>query len=235
MRGYVVIAAVLFCAAVGAQEGYDLQGRRVLVESARQWAAWQAPVGVHEIEDDGVVRPRFLRANTNAVADAASFSRVGTEGDTLIGGISGAGSNFASAANIIDGDETTFWEPNPGDAVESWFVEIDLGRATVVQQIAVRFVAEGDPFLKFRVMVSDGRMAFGKSRNKQFFRVGQINEPNKDQREFVFDVEPLRPVPAGVTGEVVQFVRIDAIDSDGARGGTIQSAPRSTLMSDLGE
>ena len=230
MRGAVVIAAVLLCAVVGAQEGYDLQGRRVLVESAPQWAAWQAPLGVHEIEDDGVVRPRFLRANTNAVADAASFSRVGTEGDTLIGGISGAGSNFASAANIIDGDETTFWEPDAEDAVESWFVEIDLGRATVVQQIAVRFVAEGDPFLKFRVMVSDGRMVFGKSRSKQFFRVGQINEPNKDQREFVFDVEPLRPVPAGVTGEVVQFVRIDAIDSDGARGAEV-AADEYTFLS----
>ena len=207
----------------GAQEGYDLQGRRVLVDGTDQWSAWQAPLGVHVIEADGTVRPRFLRADINAVADAASFSRVGTEGDTLVGGISGAGSNFATAVNIIDGDETTFWEPDLEDEVESWFVEVDLGRATVVQRIAVRFAAGGDPFLKFRVMVSDGRMAFGRSRSKQFFRVGQVTDPNKDQRDFVFEVEPLRPVPEGVVGEVVQFVRIDAIASDGPRGAEVDA------------
>ena len=230
MRWWLVLWWGLYCAAVGAQDGYVLQGRRLLVEGAEQWDAWQAPVGVHVIDADGTVRPRFLRAEINAVADAATFSRVGTEGDTLVGGISQAGSNFAAAVNIIDGDEQTFWEPDSQDGFESWYVEVDLGRATVVQRIKVRFAEEGDTFLKFRVMISDGRTAFGKERNKQFFRIGQVNDVEKNQREFVFAVEPLRPVPEGVRGEVVQFVRIDAIGSAGLRGAEVSSDEYAHLL-----
>ncbi|MDP6700726.1 MAG: hypothetical protein QGH25_13835, partial [Candidatus Latescibacteria bacterium] len=105
----------MFCVSVLAQEGYRLQGRWVLVQGAEQWAAWQAPLGVHVIEPDGTVRPRFLSADINAVADAELFSRVEVEGDTLYGGIRRAGSNYDAAANAIDGDERTFWEPNFDD------------------------------------------------------------------------------------------------------------------------
>ena len=219
MRG--LLLCLVFCVSALAQEGYRLQGRRVLVQGAEQWAAWQGPLGVHVIEPDGTVRPRFLRADINAVADAELFSRVEVEGDTLYGGIRRAGSNSDAAANAIDGDERTFWEPNFDDEIESWFVEIDLGRATVVQRIAVRFAETGDPFLKFRVMISDGRQVFGRNLSKQFFRIGQITRPNKDQREFIFEVEPMRPVPEGVSGELVQFVRIDATASDGPRGAEV--------------
>ena len=52
-------------------------------------------------------------------------------------------------------------------------------------------------------------------------RVGQINFRNKDQREFTFDVDPLRPAPVGVAGAVTQFVRIDVLDSDGDRGAEV--------------
>ena len=231
MWGRIGLCMAVVCAIAGAQEGYVLQSRRVLIEGMERWGAWQAPAGVHVIEADGTVRPRFLRADINAVADAPLFSRIEAEGDTLVGGVSGAGSNFAAAGNIIDGDEGTFWEPDLEDAVENWFVEIDLGRATVVQRIAVRFAADGDPFLKFRVMVSDGRKAFGRSLSKQFFRVGQVTHPNKDQRDFIFAVEPIRPVPAGVVGEMVQFVRIDAIDSDGPRGAEVDSNEYARLPS----
>jgi hypothetical protein len=223
MWGGIGLCALVFVAAASAQQGYVLQDERVLVEGAQEWRVWQAPFGVHEVGDDGTVRPRFLRSDINAVADAAQFSRVEVEGDTLVGGISGAGSNFEAAAYIIDGDERTFWEPDPEDAVENWYVEIDLGRATVVRQIIVRFAAQGDSFSKFRVAISGGRKSFGQSLRKQFFRVGQVVQTDGDQREYVFPVEPIRPVAEGVVGEVVQFVRIDAIASDGARGVEVNS------------
>jgi hypothetical protein len=225
MRGnwaWVLGALLAVGAASWAQEGYVLEGRRVLVEGAEQWGVWQGPLGVHVIEPDGAVRPRFLRADINAVTDAGQFRRIEAGGDTLFGGISAAGSNIETAANIIDGDERTFWEPDPEDGIDNWFVEIDLGRATVAQRIVVRFAEGGDPFLKFRVMVSDGRKTFGQARLRQFFRIGQVTHRNKDQREFTFDVEPLRPVREGVVGEVIQFVRIDAIDSDGPRGREVE-------------
>ena len=213
-----LLMCIVLCGAAQAQEGYSLQGRRVLVSGAEHWAAWEVPLGVHTIESDGTVLPRFLRADINSVADAGLFTRVEVGGDTLYGGISRAGSNFAAAANVIDGDERTFWEPRSDHELETWFVEIDLGRATVVKRIVVRFAERGDPFLKFRVMVSDGREDFGRNMSKRFFRIAQINSPNKQQREFIFEVEPLRPVPEGVRGELVQYVRIDATASDGPRG-----------------
>ena len=51
--------------------------------------------------------------------------------------------------------------------------------------------------------------------------MGQINFRNKNQREFSFDVSPLRPAPASVAGAVTQFVRIDVLDSDGDRGAQV--------------
>ena len=131
MGGWILLCATMLCAVASAQEGYVLEGQRVLVESMEQWEAWQAPAGVHVIEPDGTVRPRFLRADINAVADAGLFSRVEIEGDTLVGGVSGAGSNLETAVNIIDGDERTFWEPDAEDEIDNWYVEIDLGRASV--------------------------------------------------------------------------------------------------------
>jgi hypothetical protein len=200
--------------------GYRLRGRSAVVEGRESWQAWEAPLGVRVIEEDGTVRPRFLRAQVNAVAEAGQFMRVEAEGDTLYGGLRQAGSNPEDAARIIDGDPLTFWEPDPADGVDRWFAVIDLGRAVIARRLRVRFAPAGlgDPFLKFRVMVSDGRRAFGQSRQLQFFRVGQVNWRNKEEREFTFEIEPLRPVPPGVQGEVVQFVRFDALASDGPRG-----------------
>lgn len=213
------------CAAswVHAQEGYRLESNRVVIEGADQWQVWESPLGVRQIDDTGTVRPRYLRSETNAVRNADQFFRVNAEEDTLYGGVSAAGSNVVDAAHVIDGDINTYWEPDSADEVERWYVEVDLGRTVIAKRIVVRFVEEGmgDPFLKFRVMISDGRQAFGSDNRRQFLRVGQVNFRNKDQREFSFDVAPLRPAPSGVEGAVTQFVRIDALDSDNARGAEV--------------
>ena len=79
--------------------------------------------------------------------------------------------------------------------LDAW-VEIDLGRTVVARRIRVRFAESGDPFLMFRVLVADGTESFGRQRSLRFHRAGQVAVPNKDQREFVFDLAPRRPVPA---------------------------------------
>jgi len=63
-------------------------------------------------------------------------------------GISRVGSNPATAANILDDDPTTFWEPNPQDPVDDWWIEVDLGRVVTVDSLVLHFVEEtlGDPF-----------------------------------------------------------------------------------------
>ena len=201
--------------------GYRLLSDRVVISTPEQWQVWESTPGVRVIEPDGTVRPRLIRASNNAVADAGFFRRIEVGEDTVFGGIWAAGSNAESAGKIIDGDPATYWEPGRDDPVEDWFVEVDLGRAVLARRLVVRFAQGGDPFLKFRLMISDGRQAFGQEHQRQFFRVAQVNRRNKDQREFEFDIEPLRPLPPGVEGEVVQFVRIDALESDGPRGGEV--------------
>ena len=54
------VALSLLAAATGAQEpeepadpGYRVTGRRVVVEGAEQWAAWQVPEGAAVLGEDG--------------------------------------------------------------------------------------------------------------------------------------------------------------------------------------
>ncbi|NKB67600.1 MAG: hypothetical protein GKR89_11095 [Candidatus Latescibacteria bacterium] len=212
----------------GQEEGYRLARDRVVIDRPEHWRGWEGAVGGHLIGADGRVEPRFARRQINAVLNAGQFETVVAGGDTLRGGVREAGSNWAAAHRVMDGDPTTYWEPAPGDSLQNWFVEIDLGRAVIAQTIVVRFVGEGagDPFLKFRVVLSDGSQTSIGDQEPQprFFRGGQATRPNKSQRQFTFAVQPQRPVPPGVEGEVVQLVRFEALDSDGPRAAPVDSA-----------
>lgn len=226
------IALLLAAPALG-QDGYRIFADRVEVSGAEQWSIWQAPLGARTVHPDGSVEPRFLRRDINAALDADQFIYV-SEGDTLTGGIEAAGSNAQAAALIIDGDPTTYWEPDPLDAVDTWWIDIDLGRVVVATRIVVRFVDEGmgDPLLKFRVLVSDGRVTFTDVRKRGFSRVGLVNYANKSDRTFAFEIEPPARVAEGISGLVTQIVRIEALESDGVRGAEIDSAAHALLTAE---
>ncbi|MBT4976132.1 MAG: hypothetical protein HOL51_01715 [Gemmatimonadetes bacterium] len=209
-----------------AAQGYRLLGDRVEVSRAGHWQDWTVPRGTSIIRADGTVEPRFMRRDINAVLNAGQFRYV-SEGDTLTGGIDAAGSNIEQAPFVIDGDEATYWQPELDRPVADWWVDIDLGRVVVAERIAVRFADSGDPFLKFRVMVSDGRTTFTNVRQREFFRVGLVNIANKTEREFVFEVEP-RGVE-DLPGTAVQIVRIEALESDGVRGSEIDEETYAAL------
>jgi hypothetical protein len=218
-----IAGATLFCGGIAqAQEGYRLLADQVLVDTEAHWRAWESPIGVRTVHPDGTVEPRFLRRDINAALNAGQFRYI-SEGDTLTGGIFAAGSNRELAPLVIDGDADTCWEPELDRPVDDWWIDIDLGRAVIAQRIVVRFAEEGDPLLKFRVLISDGRITFTQERNREFFRVGLANQPNKTQREFVFELEPQGRVPEGLIGAVAQIVRIQALGSDGPRGAEIDS------------
>ncbi len=199
------------------ESGYRVQPSLVVVESADHWRRWEAGDGTRVVEEDGTVRPRFIRADIDAVANAAEFINI-ADGDTTTGGVSAYGNaaDSLTAAFVADGDLATWWEPDTEFVDNSW-VEIDLGRTVVARRIRLTFADSGDPFLMFRVLVADGTKSFGKKRSLLFQRAGQVAVPNKDQREFVFDLAPRRPVPDGIEGEPVQFVRIDLLGTDGPR------------------
>ena len=210
-----------------AQTGYRLTRDQVVIDQAAHWAEWEAPIGTHVITAEGAVLPRFLRRDINAALNAMEFETPEAGGDTLVGGIRRASSSAAQAPSIMDGDQDTYWEPDPADPLKDWFVDVELGRSVIAKRVVVRFAQTGDPFLKFRVLLSDGRGH--PERPLKFFRVGQVTYPNKTEREFSFEVRPQRPLPAGVEGEVAQVVRFQALASDSTRGAEVDRATYEAL------
>ena len=226
----MLLSSLLLASALSAQEGegHRLLFNQVRVDAPKHWWAWDAPTGVQVVRADGTVEPRFLRRLIEVARDAPNFTYVSafTSKDTLQGGIGAVGSGQDSAPLVLDGNPNTYWEPQRTSSLDHWFLEIDLGRAVIAHRVVLRFAAEGrgDPFLKFRVMASDGLLwGQGRDRQRRFFRVGLETKPNKDQREYIFDIAPDRQVPEGVEGEIVQFLRIDVLDTDGPRAEEISA------------
>jgi len=203
------------------REGYQLWPTQVVINGAAQWRAWESADGLRVVEADGLVRPRFLRRDVNAALNAAEFINIAGK-DTITGGISSVGArpDTLDAPLIMDGDLATWWEPDTELPEDAW-VEMDLGRTVIARRIRLVFAPEGrgDPFLKFRVLVSDGTKSFNGRR--LYVRVGQVAIPNKSQRSFTFDIEPFRPVPEGMVGEPLQYVRIDMLATDGPRAAEV--------------
>ena len=156
-------------------------------------------------------------------------------------GISRAGSNVDSAAYILDGDPSTYWEPDLADTSDNWWVEIDLGRVVVVEKVVLHFVdeAEGDPFRQFRVLASPEQRVllteeseFGSTNEYQwgnFSVVGGTIAPNTEQRVFELTAqgEP-RFVQPGTdpswTGRLVETIRVLVTDSKRFRGRQVTPA-----------
>jgi hypothetical protein len=228
----LALAAGLLAGSAGAQPanlireetGYRVEPGAIVVEDPAHWRGWDAGDGTRLVAEDGTVRPRYVRLDIDATTDAAEFMNV-VSGDTTFGGVSawGNAADSLTAPFVMDGDLATWWEPDTESVDDAW-VEMDLGRTVIARRIRVRFADTGDPFLMFRVLVSDGTETFGRNRTRQFLRAGQVASPNKDQREFVFDLAPRRPVPDGVEGEPVQFVRIDLLGTDGPRAEEVSQA-----------
>ena len=193
--------------------GFELLPDRVLVATPDHWRGWEAPTGARLIEDDGTVTPRFLRSHINAVSSAGN--------DSILARVTTT-SNFQDAELVVDGSDLTYWEPAPDDDLSRWTLDIDLGRTLIAERIVLRFAAAdlGDPFLKFRVLTSDGLPAFGRSNQAIFSRIGLIDNLN-GQREFAFELNPQRKVAAGIEGAIVQNVRIDVLDTRGPRAAEV--------------
>jgi hypothetical protein len=180
------------------------------------------------------VLPHLVRAKVNAVLDAGAFVR----SDGSAGGVRSAGTNRAQAGQIIDGREDTFWEPDPGAPLKDWWVEIDLGRAVWAKKIVVKFAGEGegDPFLQFRVLTSNGQPAFLQSKALNYLVIGRSEGLNQTQRVFEFELKPTVETEPGFEGDVIQFVQIVATASNLGRAEEISAARWDSLSAaDRGE
>jgi len=189
--------------------GYAIEDNsKVVIDSKDHWDRWQSIFKTIQIDEEGEVRPAFIRKNIDAVANAAEFG----------GGIRSAGTNLAGADALIDGDMTTFWEPDLSDAPENWWVQIDLGRGVSANKIVLKFVGEdlGDPFLHFRVTTSQGKESLGAL---QFRKIFKTDQPILDQRVFEVDLTSLPPteypsVIGDYTGDMIRYVGVGVTDSN---------------------
>ena len=200
--GISIVLLLGVYADAGAQ-GYSIQGNRVIVDRAEEWRTWSFPADILEIDDEGYVRPRLIRRDIEVVAEIAEFG----------GGIRAAGSNPKDASNILDGDPETFWEPNPEDPLENWWVEIDLGRLVSATELTIQFAEEGDPFLQFDVLVSDGRMAFEGSQLMGYRLLSRTTQLSQEQRLFRYEPQPAEKATEEWTGAATQYLRIEVTGS----------------------
>ncbi len=227
-----VVVCGLLIASAGWAQGYRLEKDRVSA-SPEQLREWSFPQGSLSFGAEGV-RPHLVQSQVNAVLDAGVFVRA----DGSAGGVRNAGTNAAQAAQVIDGRADTFWEPDLNAPLKDWWVEIDLGRAVWAKKIVVKFAGEGegDPFLQFRVLTSNGQPAFLQSKALNYLVAGRSEGLNQTRRVFEFDLQPTGTVEPGFAGDVIQFVQISATASNFGRAEEISATRWDSLSAaDRGE
>lgn len=220
MKSVAIGVTTLLTASAAWCQAYQLDDNGLNV-ATEHWPAWNFPAGSLDFSAEGV-RPTFVREQVNASLDASTFKHA----DGVQGGIRNAGTNLAGAANILDGREDTFWEPDLADALDTWWVEIDLGRLVWAQKVVVKFAAEGagDPFLQFKVLTANGDPAFLQSESFNYLPAGHSEGLNKSQRVYEFELQPTRTVDPGLTGRLIQFLQVVAMASDLGQAEQISAA-----------
>jgi len=197
---------------------------QVVVDRSRHWQAWTMPSHLVSLDSDGTVRARNFRAvyellsdqtfgrpvtltsDESRIANMDSVLRRDLEGrairfnEKLVydhfvrPGVSRAGSNPHLAQNLVDGIDTTYWEPNFDDEPEDWWIEVDLARPVPLHRLRLEFVPErlGDPFYRYIILLGPAQLNHGpdpSSRDSETFI--PFEGVNTDQRSFVFDAERL--------------------------------------------
>ena len=128
-------------------------------DSAEEWTLWQKPFGLTQVGSEGQLQLVKFRKDINLTQDAHLFThKTQTRGDDVSGGLWEAGSNLTDAPLVIDGDPSTYWQPDPNDARKDWFITIDLGRAALAREIRLTFPDQegARPFRQFRVFATTG-------------------------------------------------------------------------------
>ena len=209
--GSALVWVHLAAGEAAAQPGYSIRGNQVVVNSPAHWENWEFAEGTLETGSSGGLRPRRWRRPANASLDIVDHLRWNPPEElagrdpakiTLLDAVQGV-SNREGVVNALDGDMTTFWEPEflseEVDLETQWWFIVDLGRIVLADRIVLRFVDEslGDPFLLFDVLVSNGQ-APGEapvSGNLDFRPVMQTLHPNRNQRVFEIDLTVYDPGP----------------------------------------
>ncbi len=239
-----------------AQEGHRLAADGVEIDNAAQWRHWNYPRDLVTVTADGWIEPRFIQPTTDAVLNADEFTyeisgahrdlydnvyqEEGSSRYRTRGGIKRAGTRSEQAANTMDGNPYTYWEPDLRDDPDTWWVEIDLGRLVSATDVILHFAEDSpqeraDPFLQFRVHSATGFSPFGptdESGALDYALVGGTTQPNRDQRVFSFELTPLGRHSEEWTGRVLQYVRIAVTASAKDRAERVSEAEYDDLAAE---
>ncbi len=161
-------------------------------DRAAAWRSWQMPADLVQIGTDGRLQLRKFRKEINAVANAGDFRHATQERGEVAGGIWEAKSNPQTAHLIIDGDPTTYWQPDRDDPLDQWSVQLDLGRPVLARQIRLVFPdREGArPWRQFSVFASSGARIQALNDVFKFEAVYRTARPNTET-ELVIPLEYL--------------------------------------------
>ena len=224
---------------VGAQN-HALRSDHVAVTTQRHWSHWAFVEGTLDLSASGAVAPAFVPKDHNAVTDIVQhLRRTAADPDkaTILDAIE-AGTNAAAVANLFDGDETTYWEPEPDSPLRDWWFQVDMGRLINATRIELQFVpaGQGDPFLQFAVLTADNADQGNKVAGKvPMHLVYRTPSDNKNQRAFEFDLnrgELIDPVPGvDFAGDMVRFVQVVVSESDGGRAVEVSADEYEALAS----
>ena len=235
---YVLALGLVFgvWGVVGAQN-HALRSDHVVVNTQRHWDNWAFVEGTLNVSASGEVVPAFVPKDHNAVTDIVQHLQRLADNATILDAIE-AGTNKAAVANLFDGDETTYWEPDPDSPLRDWWIQVDMGRLINATRLGLQFVPEGqgDPFLQFAVLTADNADQGNKIAGKvPMHLVYRTPSDNKNQREFEFDLnrgELINPAPGvDFAGDMVRFVQVVVTETDGARAVEVSADEYEALAS----
>lgn len=219
-------------------QGYTIQGNQIVVNTKAHWLDWNFPEGTVAVFAQGEIQPHLVRKNVNAALDILEYLRqfppAGKDAQsvTLLDAIE-AGSNKAAVAELFDEDETTYWEPAADAPLRNWWIQVDLGRIVSATRIVLKFVAEGqgDPFLHFVVLTSDGEAASLSGKGIAYNPIYRTLKANKNQRVFEIELYPSRSSSdREFVGDMIRFVQVVVTGSDGERGTEVSQAEYAQLQ-----
>ncbi len=155
---------------------------RLTFDSRTAWESWDVPFGLIELSDSGPLQLKQFRKNVDVVGDAGQYSYKSVTRDVVSGGVWEALSNPATANLVIDGDPSTYWQPDPNDATEDWAIEIDLGRAVLAKELRLHFPDQegARPIRQFTVYSATGLLISTSEDLFQYDPLYRTTKPNTD-------------------------------------------------------
>ncbi len=174
--------SMCMCGALALLLAQSAEAEILRFDDQASWASWDLPWGLTEFGDTGQLRLKKFRKNTDVIANADQFSYKSVARDVVSGGLWEVLSNPATGDLVIDGDRSTYWQPDPDDVVEDWAIEIDLGRTVLAKELRLYFPDQegARPIRQFTVYASTGLLISTKEDLFQYESIYRTTKPNTE-------------------------------------------------------